>query len=261
MKDYNWEVFAIQSQTPNAFVVPGGKIVVFTGLMDILNRDEDELAVVVAHEVAHVVARHSAERIGLKILTTLIAGLITFYILSRQDNRRSPRGRGGYGGGPFSQQNQIVSGAVSQGAALLVELPGSRRHEMEADLVGLKLAGLAGYDITKAPRVWEIMGQKEGGRAPASWASTHPASSKRQQVLQRELELMEEHGLKGESAYTKVFATTSYFALQQSAILKSGDGRGLRAEITRGLPKPTGSQARLFMALSVHRPGLVLSAS
>ena len=102
---------------------------------------------------------------------------------------------------------------MSQGAALLVELRGSRRHEMEADLVGIKLAGLAGYDIRKAPKVWEQMAAMEKGRAPPPWASTHPSSDKRQAVLRRELELMQQHGLADESAFKKVFATTSYFAL------------------------------------------------
>lgn len=68
------------------------------------------------------------------------------------------------------------------------------------------------YDIRKAPRVWEAMAGK-GGPAPASWASTHPASSKRQQMLQHELELMEEYGLQGEDVYSRVFSTTSYLAL------------------------------------------------
>lgn len=154
MKGIKWEFAVIQSNQANAFVVPGGKVVVYTGLLRMLS-NEDELAAVLAHEVGHIVARHAAERITQGSVIELFRFLAYIFL-----------------GIP------IPSGAIA--AAFF--LPNSRKAETEADAIGIQLAARACYDPRAAAVVFAKLGQmekKEGLSAMPKFLRTHPVTTDR----------------------------------------------------------------------------------
>eukprot|EP00891_Asterochloris_glomerata_P003063 jgi/Astpho2/3063/Aster-x0558 len=233
---FKWEVVVVDSQQPNAFVLPGGKIVVFTALIQLMDRREDLLAAVIGHEVAHALARHSSEKLSLGLLVTLAAN-VGVALISSQRHQRGPGGpnqrrapgaqglpvswggrgqptRGGYGGAsPYGRRgmqgyNSPAAGGnpllnpqvISIFANLFLQLPFSRRAEAEADLIGMKLMALAGYDPSMSPETFIKLGKAEaamrksmGGNLGALQC-THPRSDSRVQMLQEELALMQESG-------------------------------------------------------------------
>lgn len=147
---FEWEVNVIDSDQANAFALPGGKMAVYTGLVPVA-RTEDAVAVVMGHEIAHALLRHGAQRMAQQRLSQI-----------------------GQAAGAFSgmdpQQQQMVMAAMGYGYLL----PYARKHETEADEVGLMLAAAACYDPREAVPLWERMGQASGGQAPPEFASTHP---------------------------------------------------------------------------------------
>ncbi len=153
---WRWEFNLLTSPEVNAWCMPGGKIAVYTGLIEKLNITDDELAAVVGHEIAHALREHSRERaseqvvanVGITILAT-VAGV-----------------------GSIGQQGMEYA---YQG---LLGLPNSRAHETEADRIGVELAARAGYDPRAAISLWEKMGEVGGKEAP-KFMSTHPARSDR----------------------------------------------------------------------------------
>lgn len=159
-----WEVVVFDSETVNAFAMPGGKVGIYTGLMD-LAETPDQLAAVMGHELAHVIAKHSAERLSTAQLTALgvtAAGVA----LSHNDNQRA------------------IMAAVGIGAQVGIMLPFSRVHETEADQMGQELMARAGFDPSQAIRLWELMG-KSGGSRPPELLSTHPDPDNRARRLQQ----------------------------------------------------------------------------
>ncbi|KAJ8477484.1 hypothetical protein OPV22_021211 [Ensete ventricosum] len=164
LEGLNWEILVVRDDTVNAFCLPGGKIVVFTGLLDHF-RSDAEIATVIGHEVAHAIARHSAEMIT-KNLWFAILQLILLQFFAMPD----------------------LINAMSN---LLLRLPFSRRMEMEADYIGLLLLASAGYDPRVAPRVYEKLGQITGDSALRDYLSTHPSSKKRAKML-TQAQVMEE---------------------------------------------------------------------
>jgi len=153
---WKWETNVISSKEVNAWVMPGGKIAVYTGLIERLQPTDDELAAVMGHEIAHALREHGRERVSQAQGQGLILGVLG-----------------------------AVSGA-SQGSmdltALVVDLtlnkPNSREHETEADHIGVELAARAGFDPRGAITLWEKMG-KLGGGQPPEFLSTHPSHSNR----------------------------------------------------------------------------------
>ena len=148
---WNWEANVITSPDANAWAMPGGKIAVYTGLIEKLKLTDDELAAVIGHEVAHALREHSRER---------------------------------------ASEQAVASGLISIGSALLgigdigqkgaefaymglIGLPNSRRHEVEADRVGIELSARAGYNPRAAVSLWQKMGELSGGE-PLKFLSTHP---------------------------------------------------------------------------------------
>lgn len=177
MKGLKWEFSVIHSPECNAFVVPGGKVVVYTGLLRLL-RTEDELAAVIAHEAGHVVARHVAERLTQGSVLELIR-VLAFWTL----------------GIP------IPSGLLTG----VFFLPNSRKAETEADVIGVQLAAKACYDPAAAVEVFTKLGEEEakhGGNAIPPILRTHPVSSERvkriEAMLPKALELREASGCNGE---------------------------------------------------------------
>ena len=158
---FNWEYNVIDSPQANAFALPGGKVAVYTGILPVV-ANEDGLAVVMGHEIAHAIARHGAERMAMQKLTqlgTMAAGIS----IADMD----------------PQQQRMILGALGVGAQFGVLLPFSRDHESEADRMGLILLARACFDPREAPRVWERMGQQQQGGRPPEWQSTHPSSETR----------------------------------------------------------------------------------
>lgn len=158
---FQWEFNVIQSPQVNAFCLPGGKVAVYTGILPVA-KNENGLAAVMGHEIAHAIARHGAERMAHQKLVqigTLAAGVA----VSDMDE----------------QQRRMVMGALGVGAQFGLLLPFSREHESEADYMGLIYAARACFDPREAPLLWERMGQASGGRGPAEWQSTHPSHETR----------------------------------------------------------------------------------
>ncbi len=157
---WNWEVNVLQSDQVNAWCMPGGKIAVYTGLIDKLKITDDELAAVMGHEIAHALREHARERMGRAQAAGL--GVIAAEILTGV--------RLGDAGNTLAQ-------------AMFV-LPNSRENEQEADRIGVELAARAGYDPRAAVTLWQKMGQASGGNAPPQWLSTHPSHDTRIRDLQ-----------------------------------------------------------------------------
>ncbi|KAH7839690.1 hypothetical protein Vadar_007386 [Vaccinium darrowii] len=155
LEGLKWEVLVVDEPVVNAFCLPGGKIVVFTGLLEHF-RTDPEIATILGHEVGHVVARHAAEQIT-KNLWLVILQLILFQFL--------------------------MPDLVYAMSTVLLRLPFSRRMEMEADYIGLLLMASAGYDPRIAPKVYEKLGQLTGDSPLRDYLSTHPSGKKRAQHL------------------------------------------------------------------------------
>ncbi|WP_420465447.1 M48 family metallopeptidase [Panacagrimonas sp.] len=146
-----WEVGVFASQDVNAFALPGGKIGVFEGLLKVANT-QDQLASVIGHEVAHVLARHSAERASANIPAQLGGALASAY---------------------------GVGQLYGMGVNALFLLPYSRSHESEADLLGLDLMAMAGFDPRASVTLWQNMAKASGGQKPPEMLSTHPSDQTR----------------------------------------------------------------------------------
>jgi predicted Zn-dependent protease len=157
--DLPWEFNVIQDDTPNAFALPGGKVGVNTGLFKVV-QDDNQLAAVMAHEVGHAIARHSAERVSQQMALELgLAGL----------------GMTGSG----AQYAQLAGTAATLG----IVLPFSRQQEAEADHIGVIMMAKAGYDPRAAITLWQNFAKYGGERAP-EFLSTHPAPESRMQEIQ-----------------------------------------------------------------------------
>lgn len=163
LKNYQWEFNLIEDdKVVNAWCMPGGKIAVYTGILPITG-DENGLAVVIAHEVAHALAKHGNERMSQGLIAQL-GGIGLSLALSREP----------------AMTRQIFLASYGIGAQVGVLLPYSRLHEREADRIGLVLMAKAGYDPREAISFWERMNEKskEKGRPP-EFLSTHPAPERR----------------------------------------------------------------------------------
>ena len=159
-RDWQWEVNLIGSSQVNAFCMPGGKIVFYTGILDKLQLTDQEVAMVMGHEIAHALREHARERMGKSAATHGIARLA-----------------GALASSYFGIDSRITDGIASGGANLLT-LEFSRDDESEADLVGMELAARAGYDPRAGVTLWQKMGAANKN-APPQWLSTHPAGTRR----------------------------------------------------------------------------------
>lgn len=153
-----WEIVVFRDPAINAFALPGGKIGVYTGLMAVAD-NQDKLAAVIGHEIAHVIARHGNERVS---QSTVAQGGLS--ILQGMGYERA-------------------AGALGAGATYGVILPFSRKHESEADIIGLEIMAKAGFDPRESVNLWEGM-KKAGGQKPPEIMSTHPSDDTRIKELQ-----------------------------------------------------------------------------
>ena len=154
-REWKWEVNLIGSNQINAYCMPGGKIAFYTGILDQLKLTDDEVAMVMGHEVAHALREHARERMGKNAATHIGANVLSQVF--------------GFG--------QVGQTLTNYGAQLLT-LQFSREDESEADLVGMELAARAGYDPRAGVTLWQKMGAASKG-APPQFLSTHPASTTR----------------------------------------------------------------------------------
>lgn len=166
--DFEWEFNLFDSPEVNAFCLPGGKVAVFEGIMPIA-QSADGLAVVMGHEIAHAVARHGAERMAQENLARF--GQMAFNMATNDMDR---------------SQRQAVMGVFGAGTQFGVLLPFSRKHESEADHIGLILMARACFDPEEAPKFWRRMEQAmERSAKPPEFASTHPSDEKRIKQLEQ----------------------------------------------------------------------------
>lgn len=160
VSQWKWEINLIGSNQINAYCMPGGKIVFYTGIIKTLNLSDDEIAVVMGHEMAHALREHARERMGKSTATQGLARL------------------GGLLASSWLGIDPNLADAVAQGGANLLTLKFGREDESEADLVGMELAARAGFDPRAGVTLWQKMAAANKG-APPQWLSTHPSSSSR----------------------------------------------------------------------------------
>lgn len=165
---YQWEFNLVKDNEMNAFCMPGGKIVVYEGILPICQSDDD-LAVVIGHEVAHAVAKHSNERLSQQMLAAYGSAILDAALSTRSEAAR--------------QLGQTVYGL---GANYGVMLPYSRKHELEADHMGLIFMAMAGYDPSKAVAFWQKMAAANPTAIPP-FMSSHPSDAKRIVAIEKYL--------------------------------------------------------------------------
>lgn len=167
-KDWAWEVNLIGSNQINAFCMPGGKIAFYTGILNQLKLSDDEVAMVMGHEIAHALREHARERMGKSVATDGLAKIGSTIAAAA-----------------FGINPNLTDFVARQGANLIT-LKFSRDDETEADLVGMELAARAGYNPESGVSLWQKMSEANKG-APPQWLSTHPSGSSRIQEIQANL--------------------------------------------------------------------------
>lgn len=161
LEGYAWEFNLVESPDVNAWCMPGGKVVVYTGILPI-TKDETGLAVVMGHEIAHAIAQHGGERMSHGLLQQL--GGVALSVALKNE--------------PEMTQNLFMT-AYGVGTTVGVILPFDRSHESEADHLGLIFMAMAGYNPNAAVDFWTRMAANSGGGAPPEWLSTHPSNETR----------------------------------------------------------------------------------
>ena len=161
--DWNWEVNVQKSEEVNAYCMPGGKIMVYSGIIEKTDATDDELAAMIGHEIAHALREHGRERMSTAFVQQV--GLIGFaaYLSGKDGNRLS---------------KEVALQAAALGATLFFALPNSREQEREADKIGLELAARAGYNPMAAVSLWRKMYALSDAKIP-EFLSTHPSNENR----------------------------------------------------------------------------------
>jgi predicted Zn-dependent protease len=169
LEGYRWEFNLVRDESANAFAMPGGKVVIFTGILDI-TQTETGLATVMGHEIAHAIARHGNERMSQGLMAQL-GGMALSVALSSEP----------------AQTRQLFMAAYGMGAQVGVLLPYSRLHESEADAIGLTIMAMAGYDPRSAIDFWQRMDAKQDQASPPEFLSTHPSHGTRTENIRNHL--------------------------------------------------------------------------
>jgi predicted Zn-dependent protease len=159
----SWEVVVFRDDAANAFALPGGKVGVYDGLLNVA-KSQDQLATVIGHEIAHVLSRHGNERVSQEF--ALQQGLTLIQAIAQ----------------PKTQMGQTLMGLLGVGAQFGILLPYSRIQESEADALGLQLMSRAGFNPRESVALWQNM-EKAGGGQPPEFLSTHPSHGRRIQDL------------------------------------------------------------------------------
>ncbi|RNA64874.1 M48 family peptidase [Prosthecochloris sp. ZM_2] len=167
LRGYSWQFNLVDDDTPNAWCMPGGKIVVYSGILP-YTRDDAGLAVVLAHEIAHAVAEHGNERMTQSLLTRMGGVALNAALGSKPEKTRA-----------------LWMSAFGIGSQLAVVLPYSRLQEYEADRLGLIFMALAGYRPSEAISFWQRMTEQQNSPAPPEFLSTHPSDQARIQRIRQ----------------------------------------------------------------------------
>jgi predicted Zn-dependent protease len=170
LANYKWEVNLIEENTVNAWCMPGGKIVVYTGILPV-TQNEAALAIVMGHEITHALAKHGAARMSESMMAQFGSAALSQLIRDK----------------PAETQN-LFNIAVGVGTNVGILLPHSRKNESEADKFGLRYAALAGYDPKEAIAFWQRMSKLGGAQKPPVFLSTHPTDEQRIADLQAIME-------------------------------------------------------------------------
>jgi predicted Zn-dependent protease len=163
--NFAWEFVVIEDQTQNAFCLPGGKVAFYEGILSVC-QNEAGVAVVMSHEISHALARHGGERMSQE-LEVQGAGKILQAVVKRQ----------------APDKEQVFMTAYNTGSKYGFVLPYSRKHESEADEMGIHIMSQAGYDPNEAPKFWDRFSSAKSGQAPPEFASTHPSDERRATAL------------------------------------------------------------------------------
>lgn len=169
LQGYNWEFNLVNDKAANAWCMPGGKVVVYTGLLPI-TRNEAALANVLGHEISHAIFQHGNERMSQGLAAQGLGTGLSLALANR----------------PAQTQNLFMQ-AFGAGATVGVLLPFSRKHELEADRYGMRWAALAGYNPREAIALWERMSAASNGQRPPEFISTHPGEERRIEQLKKYL--------------------------------------------------------------------------
>lgn len=175
----NWEVVVFESDQVNAFALPGGKIGVYTGLLKVA-KNQDQLATVIGHEVAHVLADHSNERLSQSQLANAGLSLANIAIAASE----------------YREYHQMTMAALGIGVQYGVILPYGRTQESEADIVGLDYMAKAGFNPNQSIDLWKNMSAASGGNQPPEFFSTHPSHSTRIKELQATIRTLPTYNVK-----------------------------------------------------------------
>jgi predicted Zn-dependent protease len=167
LQGYQWEFNLVEDDQVNAFAMPGGKVVVYTGLLPVA-KNETGLSVVMGHEIAHAVAKHGNERMSQMLVQQMAGMSLAAALQSQPDTTR-----------------QLAMAAFGVGSAVGFLLPYSRVQESEADHLGLMFMAMAGYDPREAVEFWQRMAAEKGGGSPPEFLSTHPADETRIQNIRQ----------------------------------------------------------------------------
>jgi len=161
-RDWNWSVALIDDpETVNAWCMAGGRMAVYSGLVEKLDLTDAELAQIMGHEISHALANHTAERMSVAMASSVGAIAV----------------------GAASDNKGVALAGAALAAKLAIELPNSRSSESEADVIGIRIAAKAGYDPAAAVTLWEKM-EANGGSGPAQFLSTHPSPGNRRAKLE-----------------------------------------------------------------------------
>lgn len=163
-----WEVVVFDDPSPNAFALPGNKIGIYTGMLALVE-NQDQLAAVIGHEVGHVLAKHSNERASQDMAVNQGLGMVNAIA------------------NPQSTAGQTAMGLLGLGAEYGILKPYSRTQESEADIIGVDLMAKAGFDPRQSINLWQRMEQATKGQQPVEFMSTHPAHATRIQNLQQHM--------------------------------------------------------------------------
>lgn len=208
LENYAWEFNLTQDNELNAFCMPGGKIVVYSGMLNLIGNGadrDDELAAVIGHEVGHAIAKHGQERASQQMLASMGSSILGVAV-----------------SGASAQTQQAVAAAYGMGAQYGALLPFSRKHELEADYIGIVLATIAGYDADAAVTLWQKM-DAAGSSNVVTFMSTHPSSTKRISELQKKIPAVKaEFGNVSKAASAPASSTTS--GSKSSTTTKKGTG-------------------------------------
>jgi len=161
LEGYSWEFNYVDSDQVNAWCMPGGKVVVYSGILPV-TQDETGLAVVMGHEIAHAIADHGNERMSQELIRQA-GGVGLMIALNEQPE----------------ETQALWMAAYGVGTEVVAILPYSRLHESEADRMGLIFMAMAGYDPNEAPVFWQRMSQMSGNQKPPEFLSTHPSDQTR----------------------------------------------------------------------------------